>query len=140
MKKILFIATVLISLTACQKNQSSEKKLYSTGGIWKIKQYSWSQGPSVSHGMADDSYNDCGTMDFNKNGSGKLTFKTNNYTNVTSFVYSVAGDKLTMVADGETIVYDLSWSKNAFTIEYYRPASADYTIPYKSKKYICKKR
>lgn len=139
MKKLLFIATVLISLTACKKDQT-ERNLYSKGGTWNIKNYSWSQGPTSTHTFADDSHDNCGTMNFNKNGSGKLAFNFNGSTNTTSFTYSIDGDKLTMVADGETIVYDLDWSKNAFTIKYYRPQSADGEIPYKSKKFICEKK
>lgn len=121
MKKFLSILTVSLTfliLAACSKENRIERNLWKKGGDWDITYYNYSFGtPGFSY--TNESFNDCGNMNFNEDGTGTATFYINGQTEVVAFTYSNTEDKMTLVYDGSSAqVYSLNWKKNVITLEY----------------------
>jgi hypothetical protein len=81
-------------------------------------------------------YSDYGTFIFQKDGRGVLKTKTDG---AYSIEYVNTDKTLTIIKNGETIVYDLDWKPNSFTITS-NITKYDAAVPYTvMEKYECKK-
>jgi len=109
MKKIniaLLSLLVVFVLASCSKEKRIEKSLYKKGGEWSVSSY---KQESYTNGSLDysDTYANAGTMDFSKSGTLVWTFTLDGYTDVYGGSWSNTEDKLTIIIDGEGIVFDI---------------------------------
>ncbi len=117
MKKVLFILLVGLVFVACKKEDRIQKNLWKQGGEWNIDTWSYrmtSTNPSDNESNMIANY---GTIRFNKDGSGNITYTENNSAYTESFTYTNTENTITIFdVDGNGTIFDLDWKRNEITM------------------------
>ncbi|PWH86190.1 hypothetical protein [Brumimicrobium oceani] len=118
MKKVLFIALASLLFVACSKEKRIEKNLWKKGGEWNIESaqetYKNQEDPSQNY---SETYLNYGTLQFDKDGSGSMTFTDGNSAYSEKITYTNTETELTIFdSEGAGTVFDLDWERNEITL------------------------
>lgn len=112
---LLFVGTVFVS--SCSKETKIEKNLYKKDGEWNIESLAAKQTSTYAPDVFDETFNNCGTFTFKKDGSGNFILTIDGDSETNTFSHSNTEDKLTLIINGETRVFDiLEWEKDEMKI------------------------
>ncbi|MBW7867050.1 MAG: hypothetical protein H3C31_01860 [Brumimicrobium sp.] len=122
MKRFILMLAIVATLFACKKEDKIAKNLWKGDGIWNIEV--WDSKTTSTYFEEDNTSEyliNMGTLQFNKDGSGKLTI--NNEGGIETFKYTNTSDKLAITFDywdeGEQKVFDMDWKKNKLDLKLY---------------------
>jgi hypothetical protein len=122
MKKINFLALSivfigLIALSSCKKEVRIEKNLWKEGGVWNIESQTAKKTSTFAPDNFDETLVNVGTYTFYEDGTG--SYKNNSELQPGTFTYSNTENKLTIVMENVSRVYDIvEWKKNNLKISY----------------------
>ncbi|HZH87500.1 MAG TPA: hypothetical protein VFD77_09285 [Brumimicrobium sp.] len=118
MKKVLFIVFTALLFVGCKKENRIERNLWKSGGEWNIE--TWQESQTSSHYQQDnysETYLNAGTMRFNKDGTGSMTFQEGSSAYTDAFTYTNTETQLTIFdLEGEGVVFELDWKRNDLTL------------------------
>lgn len=78
MKKLMFILLLVLTATACSKSKKIERNLWNHGGEWEIKSVEeFLETTEPNKYNYSDVIQNGGTIQFNKDGTGKFNFSSN---------------------------------------------------------------
>lgn len=120
MRKLLFILLlpILPFVTGCKKEKKIEKNLWNDGGKWNIESYHMSMDDGEETGSMMD-YQNCGTFNFKKDGTGYSTMEFDDQTLNNVFQYVVEDEFLILSSfGGNGQKYDMDWSKDNVTLKH----------------------
>lgn len=141
MKNILLLVVLVITFSACKKEDRIEKNLWKGDGGWKIEQLFASE---TSSNNSSSDYNfaavNAGTFTFKKDGSGQLLLTIDGEAEIAFFNYIVSETTLTLIYDGEPVLFQMDWKKNGMTITNKEVYSYDSTTYTYTEKYVLKKK
>lgn len=120
---MLFIG--LSGLTSCKKEDKIEKNLWSKGGDWNIDKY------NENYSFDGENYSETrynfGTLKFEKDGSGKLTFTEEGESFSNLFTYKNTSNNLTLTykegqiySEGYVDNFTLDWEKDKIELYTYK--------------------
>ena len=130
MKKLLFILFLALVATSCKKEKKIERNLWKNGGEWEIKTFeeSYETTPSSEYNYSEV-INNGGTIQFNKDGTGKMNFSPeladylmdvlyDEQFNATFTYYNTQNKIYFIYEEVEGLSYNLEWEKNKITMSY----------------------
>lgn len=113
----LFLVLVLIT-AACSKEKRIERRLPSKSGKWNIESYNVIEFQNGSQ-TDSETYLNVGNFVFDDDGTVVETYIYDGDTDTYSGTWSNTEDKLTIVEDGDAIVYDIEdYSRKEMTLVY----------------------
>jgi hypothetical protein len=113
----LFLILVLIT-AACSKEKRIERRLPRKSGKWNIESYNETDYENGSQ-VYSETYSNVGNFVFDDDGTVVETYIDGGQTYVYSGSWSNTEDKLTIVEDGDAIVYDIEdFSRKEMTLVY----------------------
>jgi hypothetical protein len=107
---LLFVGASL--LNSCSKENKINKNLWKNGGEWNIVTLVSKQTSSNPINTFNESFSNVGTFKFNENGSGSVSVTLDGETQSETFTYMNTEDKLTLVINNESRIFNLVWEKN----------------------------
>lgn len=119
-RPLIFLAIVLLTfLSSCKKESKIERNLWSKGGEWNISR--WYNKYSIYETQGTDDYYNCGTIKFNKDGTGVLTLTMDGELFADAFTYTNTSNSIKIYynSGGDPEVFNLDWKKNSFRMFYY---------------------
>lgn len=111
MKRIVLLLLLSVLFFACSSDQKVKRKLHSGNGKWEIavyKRYFWS--PSGTNSQNTYLCENCGVIEFEKDGSGVLAVFSQGASGNFEFTYSNTEDILTLLNHDGEAVYDITWN------------------------------
>lgn len=113
---MLIVALIGITVLSCSKESKIERNLHKKEGVWNIDNYKWYYYSPAGNDGQD--LEDRGTFQFEKDGTGKLTFiDTDGLTYTYNFTYDNTAETISIVSDGQTTVYKIdSYSKDVISM------------------------
>lgn len=115
MKHLFLLLLAATTLVACKKDAKIERNLVKGDGVWDIETMTNKttvNGAEVFN-MTVPNY---GTLTFRKEGQGTAKYTVAGNEDVYPFTYTNTEDQLTIVMDGSTEVFNMTWEKNAITL------------------------
>ncbi len=89
MKKLVLLPLLMFALLiSCSKEKKIERNLYRKDGLWEISNIRAELYNSSNRLLYSESYNNAGTIVFNKDGSGRATELINNRTYMYEFEWT----------------------------------------------------
>lgn len=120
MKKLKFlplIALLLFVSASCNKQKQLEKTLFKKNGTWNINTFTYT-GYEDNVLYYNETFSNAGTFVFAENGTGTATFTIDGDTDVNAFTWTNTEDKITIVIDGDAIIFDVKdQSKSTMELE-----------------------
>ena len=118
MKKFFKITGLLMMtamlVTSCSKEKQLERRLFKKGGDWNVVQlrnFEYEDGVL----LYDDTYSNCGTFHFGKDGKGNYSFNIAGITDSGNFTWSNDETKVTIDTDIYSVVKN---EKDAVTLKF----------------------
>ena len=111
MKKLILIALLIVG---CEKDTPTESSVHPLVGIWNVTEVTVTEG-SVSQTMTIEG-NDSATIIFSADNTASITSTFDGETNTDSSTWSVTGNYITVITDGDTEIWTYSISGNILTL------------------------
>lgn len=106
--KIVLLSMLLIFVVAsCSKEKRIENSLHKKGGEWTVKSFYIDNYVNGSY-SDKDVYGNQGKMTFSENGTMIWRWDEDGYISDNACSWSNSKDKLTIIWDGEVIIFDIS--------------------------------
>lgn len=132
MKKLLFILFIALVATSCKKEKKIERNLWKNGGEWEIKSFEESSKSTSSEYNFSQVINNGGTIQFKKDGTGKMNYSSELADYLTdilyeeqfnaAFSYYNTKNKIYFIYEEvEGLSYNLEWEKDKITMSYSEP-------------------